>query len=112
MKKIFVAVVMSVLFVAQTALAMTFQQPIELGSFVKLIVGHNSFEIRGATYNSGQAKVDQRASRKPTYYTVGTARFGDGASAIWLHYNSEVRSVYSRLGGKELNNVLSDDSLD
>ena len=31
MKKIFVAVVMSVLFVAQTALAMTFQPPVEIG---------------------------------------------------------------------------------
>ena len=109
MKKILLGVVLSVLFVANSAFAMTFQQPVKLGAFVWMQVHHNSFEFRGATYNSGQANIEQRSGK--TYYIKGVARFGDGDSAIWLHYNKESRPPYGRLGGQNANNVLAEDFL-
>lgn len=109
MKKFLLGVVLSVLFVAQSAFAMTFQQPVKLGDFVWKQVHHNSFEIKGATYNSGQSKVEPRSGR--IYYTKGVARFGDGDSAIWLHYNKENRPHFGKLGGENFNNVLSEDFL-
>ena len=86
MKKIFVAVVLSVLFVAQTALAMTFSQPIPLGSVGGTPQG--GFEIRGASYNNGTSfqngKLDKQWGK---LYEKGIARFGKGDDALYMHYD-------------------------
>ena len=86
MKKIFVAVVVSVLFVAQTALAMTFQQPVKVGRVSGTPQG--GFSIDGASYNNGTSfqngKLDKQWGK---LYEKGIARFGDGDAALYMHYD-------------------------
>lgn len=96
------------LFVANSALAMTFSRPVEIGSFVKLIVHHGKFEITGASYNSGKGNPYYGK----VYYTSGVARFGDGEDALYLHYKDEDRERYARLGGKTLANTVKDNYID
>ena len=91
----------------KTNQTMTFSQPKEIGSFVLLQVGHNSFEIKGAVYNSDRAKIDSYSGR--TYYTNGIARFGDDKSEIWLHYNKNSRPAYCRLGGENFSDTIPED---
>ena len=108
MKKIFIGVMLSVLLIANSALAMTFSQPVKIGSFVKLIVHHGKFEITGASYNSGKGNPYYGK----IYYTNGVARFSDGEDALYLHYKDEDRERYVRLGGKTLTNTVKDDYID
>ena len=91
MKKIFVAVVLSVLFVAQTAFAMTFQQPVKLGYMFGTPMG--GFVINGAKKNDGELfrmrngkTIDQKTYRG-TVYGKGIAQFGSGTDALYIHYD-------------------------
>ena len=88
MKKIFVAVVVSVLFVAQTALAMTFQQPVEIGG-IGFPIGapYHGYVIKGATQNDGKPynEPNTHLANKVSYQN-GTAQFGDGADALYCQY--------------------------
>ena len=94
MKKIFVAVVVSVLFVAQSAFAMTFQQPVEIGSI--FIEPSPGIAIRGASYNSGKPveKV-----RNETKYRGGVARWGNETDGLYCHYEK----YPFHFGGKDKN---------
>ncbi len=105
MKKFFGLLVM-LMMIASNCFAMTFSQPVEIGNFVLKQVGHNNFEINGATYNSDIAKTD---SHGKTYYTNGVARFGYGESEIWLHYNKNSHPPYCKLGGKNLSDTITED---
>ena len=115
MKKIFVAVV-SVLFVAQTALAMTFQQPVKIGEVIYPPYGY--FEIKGATYHKGSrcSRTDEPYKHALNLYEKGTAQFGTGNDALYFHYDENTkgedplykggRFSLSRFGSKDINNAV------
>ena len=100
MKKIFVAVVVSLLFVAQTALAMTFQQPVKIGRIgFPVQAPYHGLIIDGANYNDG---TPYREKSNKTTYTKGTARFGEGTNALWCKYNFEPKNsadCFIKFGG-------------
>ena len=82
MKKIFVlGVVLSVLFVAQSAFAMTFQQPVKIGKIgFPVQAPYHGYIVEGATQNDGKAYQEnykRRNGESLTTYTQGVARFGD-----------------------------------
>ena len=110
MKKIFVAVVLSVLFVAQTALAMTFQPPVKIGRIgFPVQAPYHGLIVDGATSNDGTLYRESTPYRDKqgyitsiTTYTKGTARFGDGANALWCRYNFEQKNsadCFIKFGG-------------
>ena len=94
MKKIFVAVVMSVLFVAQTALAMTFQPPVEIGSI--FITPSDGIIIKGSSYNS--AKPFKKFQNETTYQS-GVARWGDETTGLYYIFEK----YPPNFGGKDKN---------
>ena len=82
MKKIFVlGVVLSVLFVAQSAFAMTFQQPVKIGGIgFPIQAPYHGYVVKGASQNDGKAyheNYKKRNGEPLTTYTQGVARFGD-----------------------------------
>lgn len=118
MKKFLLGVVMSVLFVAQSAFAMTFQQPVEIGNVGGTPVG--GFVINGATKNDGElfrmrdGKTIDSKTYRGTVYGKGIARFGDGDDALYMHYDcSKERTIqyvdaYSpKFGDKDAKRTVS-----
>ena len=88
MKKIFVlGVVLSVLFVAQSAFAMTFSQPVKLGSASAKDATFYVYEVKGATKNAD-----------------GIAKFGNDKDAIYF-YQRPATTKYC-YGGEELNKTF------
>ena len=81
MKKFFIGVVLSMLLIANSALAMTFQQPVEIGSIGYINLG--GFDFFGTSSNSGEPII----VRQRTLFKRGIARFGDGNDALYFHYN-------------------------
>ena len=86
-KKFLLGVVVSVLFVAQSAFAMTFSQPIFMGSVGGTPQG--GFDIRGASYNNGTSFQNGKLDKawKTKLYEKGVARFGKGDDALYMHYD-------------------------
>ena len=80
MKKFFVGVVLSVLFVAQSAFAMTFSQPVKVGRILGANMG--GFVFDNATVNNGTLSKHGRGKA----YDTGVARFGEGKDALYFHY--------------------------
>ena len=106
MIKIFV-LILNLIFMSSTCLAMTFQTPIELGKVASL-TPNGEFKFTNATSIQGSS-------------AKGTACFGEGSTAIYVHYdNSYVNSEDFKLnafhskelinsckvGAQELNNTL------
>ena len=91
MKKILLGVVLSILFVANSAFAMTFQQPVKIGNFFGTPMG--GFVINGATQNNGElfkmrnGKIIDTKTYRATVYGKGVAQFGTGVDALYLHYD-------------------------
>lgn len=84
--KRFIALLAMIMAMTSTCLAMTFSQPIKLGSVSDygIVDIKRGYEFSGATYNKG-----------------GVAKFGDGEDAIYFHYNNT-----RNYGGKDLNNTF------
>ena len=116
-KKFFVAVMLSVHFVAQTALAMTFQQPVKIGEIgFPAQAPYHGLIINGANYNDG---TPYREKSNKTTYTKGTARFGElvcrydfdadyldvmdfgGANDLVLSHNASFKDIF-RIDGDGL----------
>ena len=117
MKKIFVAVVVSLLFVAQTALAMTFQQPVKVGRVsIPIQRGGYGLVIEGATYNDGS--YFRKYIKDSIGYDKGLAKFGDGDDALFFHYNygatfensksNFVSKSHFKFGDKNVSNTIAD----
>ena len=87
-KKFLLGVMLSVLSIflfAQSAFAMTFQQPASIGKIgFPVQAPYRGLIVDGATYNDG---TPYRENRGVTTYTNGTARFGEGTNALWCRYN-------------------------
>ena len=107
MKKIFVlGVVLSVLFVAQSAFAMTFSQPVKIGQIGYLNQG--GFELSSASSNKGEPIV----VRGRTLSKKGVAIFGDGSDALYFHYALGTREkrgldIVTAFGGNDIKNTIS-----
>ena len=100
MKKFFIGVMLSVLFVANSALAMTFSQPVKIGEIgFPLQAPYHGYIVNGATQNDGTAYTEKMTSDgKPIItYTKGIARFGD----LYCKYNFENKNTDTiNFGGK------------
>lgn len=117
-KKFFVAVMLSVFFVAQTALAMTFQPPVKIGEIgFPAQAPYHGFIINGATSNDGTPYREEVGD--VTTYKIGTARFGElfckydfdadyldvmdfgGANDLVLSHNASFKDIF-RIDGDGL----------
>ena len=115
MKKIFVlGVVLSVLFVAQSAFAMTFSQPVNVGNISIAIQRSIGYTITGASSNDGTRYTKAASYCKDYGYDKGMAIFGEGSDALYVHYDYE-KSISSRgkdaekFGDKNPSNAISID---
>ena len=117
-KKFFVIVMLSVLFVAQTAFAMTFQQPVKIGEIgFPAQAPYHGFIIEGATSNDGTPFREEVGD--VITYKIGTARFGElvckydfdadyldvmdfgGADDLVLSHNASFKDIF-RIDGDGL----------
>ena len=106
MKKFFIGVVLSVLFVANSAFAMTFSQPVKIGEFGWSQVG-GGFVFTNATENNGDIRTT-RGNRKQ--YGKGTARFGNSNDSLYVHYNSYQKSfTVVKFGANDVSNTVNFD---
>lgn len=86
MKKILLGIIIGVLFAANSALAMKFSAPVEIGEIgFPVQAPYNGYIVEGANYNDGAAyREDYEYKGKPlTTYTKGTARFDN----LWCKYD-------------------------
>ena len=111
MKKFLLGVVLSVLLISNSAFAMTFQQPVKVGS---IGWGPQSplygLPITGATYNDGitEPRDTNRVNNAKKHginmqtYIKGTARFGEGENALYCKYDASNKKIQATLnfGGK------------
>ena len=81
MKKFLLGVVLSVLLTANSALAMTFSQPVEIGAII--YPPTNGILIKNAISNSGSLIGK---FQNENIYDRGIAQFGSNADAIFVHY--------------------------
>ncbi|MBR1645440.1 MAG: hypothetical protein IJ685_01560 [Selenomonadaceae bacterium] len=111
MKKFFVGVVLSVLLAAQSAFAMTFQQPVKLGRIgFPVQAPFHGYIIEGATQNDGKAYQENYKRRNGEYlttYTQGIARFAD----LYCKYEFGKKIFSMDFGGKN-NFILTQDGSD
>ena len=90
MKKFLLSVVLSVLFVVNSAFAMTFQQPVKIGSIgFPAQAPYNGYLVEGATFNDGNPFTEEfeRNGEPIKTFTKGTAQFSAGTNALWCKYN-------------------------
>ena len=99
--------------------AMTFFQPVDIGS--AFIDTTGCFSVEGATYHTGIPFTNEKfikaynlRNRSETIYDKGTARFGNGEDAIYFHYDSkngnssyDYNPVISKFGDKNIENTVS-----
>ena len=88
-----------------SCLAMTFSQPVKIGSVSDHGIVGGGYQFEGAVSNSGTLYVDKNQK----YYKNGTASFGRNSHLIYLHYND--KNYYDKqsircYGGKNLNNTF------
>ena len=85
--------------------AMQFSQPVEIGRLGLLHGGGNGVFFNNASYNDGDIAYRKG---KTIAYGKGLACFGNGADALYVHYDyySEVGIFY--FGGKDIANTVSD----
>ena len=109
MKKIFIGVVLSVLFVAQSAFAMTFSQPVKVGRIACISGGGFFFE--NASANNGTLSKYGRGKA----YDTGVARFGEGKDSLYFHYRygdwQKKISWIMLFGSEDKDNTVSVDIL-
>ena len=110
MKKFLLGVVLSVLLTANSALAMTFSQPVKIGmlSQAQAGVGAGGFIISKATHNDGDYfnnYAHNKGNNKT--YGKGVAQFSNGEDALYVHYDAYKKSQHNMyLGGKDINNTI------
>ena len=107
MKKFFIGVVLSVLLAANSVFAMTFQQPVELGQIGRSQVGKGGggFTFHKAFKNDGDYYTAHHKDNTSSY-GKGVAQFGEGAVAVYVHYNAyEKHDV--RVGSKDIKNTFT-----
>ena len=102
MKKFFVGVVLSVLLIANSALAGTFSQPVKIGEFYWDLNG--GFFIKDAAENNGSVYTINRHNIQT--YGRGTARFGDSNDSLYVHYNGYVKPFTGYFGAKNASNTI------
>ena len=59
--------------------------------------------IKGATKNSGKMSLNNRLEN---FFDSGVAEFGSGDEILFVHYNSDFKNRYVRLGGSEFNDTV------
>ena len=111
MKKFF-GVIFSLLFMTNSAVAMTFSQPVEIGTVgFPVQAPYHGFIIDGATTNTGTPynETEFTYKGKPLQtYTKGVATFGNGNDALFCYYDFTTGDYINaiKFGGKN-NYVLS-----
>ena len=95
MKKFLLGIFLSVLLVTNTALAMTFFQPLEIGSIA--VEPSGKISIEGAS--SHNLTYTQTLNDKKYYAPEGTAFWGDGADGLYYIFEK----YPPRFGGKYKN---------
>lgn len=106
MKK-FLGAAFATLLISNSAAAMTFSQPVQIGQIGFPVQSpYNGFLIIGATENSGAAQIEEGQFFKDgtplKTYAKGVARFGEGKDALFCDYdfNDEDYLHSIRLGGR------------
>ena len=80
MKK-FLGLLVMLMMIASNCLAMTFSQPVEIGSI--FVTPSSGIVIRGSSYNSG---AKWKVFQGETTYREGVARWGDEQTGIYFYY--------------------------
>ena len=112
MKK-FLGLLVMFMIISSNCLAMTFSQPVEIGSVGGTPQG--GFSIKGASYNNGTSyKNGQLDKEWGKLYEKGIARFGNDVDALYVHYdcspnkNIEYWDAYSpKFGDKDAKRTVS-----
>ena len=89
MKKFLLGVVLSLLLTANSALAMTFSQPVEIGRIgFPVQAPYHGYIVEGTTFNDGKPFIEKlkRNGEPIKTFANGTARFGEGINALWCKY--------------------------
>ena len=104
MKKFFAGMICGLLFIADSAFAMTFSQPVKIGEIgFPVQAPYQGFIVEGATSNSGKLYREENTFRGKPVMTCkkGTAIFGSGEDALYCKYDfdAEISKAMS-FGGK------------
>ena len=107
MKKFFIGVVLSVLFVAQSTFAMTFSQPVEIGWLgISQRQGAGGFMFKNETANNGNYYTGH--DKNNTFsYGKGIVQFESGTDAIYLHYNAYEKNKTVLVGSNDVKNTVN-----
>lgn len=113
MKNFFGLLVMFMM-IASNCFAMTFSQPVEVGSIsVGLQSPMGGFFIKNASYNDGNYYTKLKKDNKISY-GKGIAVFGEGKDALYVHYDYDknggnflsFQSTSTKFGDKDVSNTV------
>ena len=85
--RIIICFISWIIVMSNNVFAMTFSNPIQIGKFIYL---RSSFEFQNVNSNLGQEIYSSKNSRK--LYEKGTASFGYGNDALYMHYKAGTQS--------------------
>lgn len=100
-RKIVVMLSLCLIALSSSCFAMTFSQPIKLGSVLLDFGRIGGYMIEGATDNNGAYYKGNKAR-----YGKGIAQFGTGSDALYIHYDFQVSNVF-KIGDKNTINTVS-----
>lgn len=108
MKKFLLGVAFSVIFVVNSAFAMTFSQPVEIGwmGWSQVGKGAGGFSCKNASKIEGSYYT--KYHRDNTYtYGKGIAYWSDSNETVYVHFDAYEKNHYSiRFGTKEIKNTI------
>lgn len=106
MKK-FLGLLVMLLMIASNCLAMTFSQPVAIGSIT--LINSPGFSFKDVSFNNG-IKIESRRSGQ--YFSQGVARFGNGNEALFFHYKQGTREkrytdMITAFGSEDIRNTVN-----
>ena len=106
MKK-FLGLLLMLMMIASNCLAMTFSQPVKIGSIG--LINAPGFSFNDVTHNNG-TKIESR--RAGNYFSQGVARFGNGDDVLFFHYKQGTREkryndMITAFGSENIRNTVN-----
>ncbi|WP_407398485.1 hypothetical protein [Anaerovibrio sp.] len=90
-----------------SAFAMSFSEPIEIGSFRLQQAGPEAggYVIKGATENNGEYFTKYNPNNKLSF-SRGVAKYGTDDKALYIHYAQNTYHAVAKVGGKNVSNTF------
>lgn len=103
--KMVLGVMLGTLMLSGNALAMTFSEPLEIGC-IGMSQKVGGFTCKNESANNGDYYTKYNKNNTHSF-GKGVARFGNGADALYVHYNVYQNRGEVKLGGENIANTVS-----